>query len=362
MAADGMIARLQLEIRRAWRWWVNELVDTWRDANAWFLRHHPNRVVIDLSNDQLEVVQIRWGRPRRLWNSQSSSTVGLERLGQIPSPEALDVRRPWADVALGEEFVLVRELDIPRASAAETSGMLRVQYERLMPMPRREVLVSHVVIASDSVRQRVALGCLRVDDAKAIRNALQSVGWRISAFSAASLESSESLRFVSEPQTKERDGERSSLVGRAAFGTFLFGLAALVLAMAVGWYPHNARVQADIASQMAKHGPLIQSARELRALNENLLQVEAQRPESSTIELLSALTHTTPDPVWLERVSRRAESVRILGHAADVAGFVEQLSAHPALADIRLRTARPNATGGQTFEITLASTEKEAAR
>ncbi len=311
-------------IERGVRWWLDELramvPERWRPGD-------PARAIIRLSGDGFHAEDATGG------------PLAVAECGK-------------AALCLPNHAGLIRRMDLPLLSGADSRRLIALDIERLAPFEAGQVLFDLFVESRDQARQTVLVGILPREEAGTALDRAQALGLTPSALMLADGDGRPRFDFL--PALREGGG--------AAKDRWAGGLRALVAALLllnpVVFVVRDMLSVETLRQQVDAAKPMVQTAETLLASVEREAarrkELVRRKEVNSPLPILDGLSRSLPDDVWIRRFEWDGATVRVAGWTRGDADVLALIESTPLLTDARpvAAAAIQAPSRAKPFEIT----------
>jgi general secretion pathway protein L len=310
---------------------------------------------------------------RAPWTAEAQSLSGPVRLTRRGAPMEMLSCADGAggsgrvvDLRLPAAAVLVRELELPRLSAADRRRLLELNMDRYTPFTAEQVYFDATVVGGSEGegRQRIRLGVLEKGRAQSALSLAASLGLTVKRLGVADGEDGESLPFDFTPALRQGQGRGARLSLRAWLWA---GCGALALASVLMAVLNDMRDVARLQELVDAQRPMVERATRLRNAVEGerrrRLDLLTQRSAQEPLRILDAVSRGLPPPAWVERLEWNGRNLRLAGQKPPALDLAAALNG-PALVNVRsLSSDMPakTASGQAPFDV-LADPANKARR
>lgn len=319
-------------------WWRAEL----RDLAQWALRQLPSRstpeVLLRVSGERISVER----RAAQSWTPVLAFTHDAA-VGDLPElPPTLKGAR--AAIALDDSEFYFDDLQFPVGVVRHLASAVKLQLERLMPVPLTGLLTDHVVAATDRKqgRLRVRVVVAHRQRIEQLRDLAEKLG--LTPVSAGAISADHALQF--NLLRRRRDPVSWSLTPLDARLAKLAGAAAILLVAVIGsqWALERVQVNDGIGELHAQADKLRATRDRLTMQAEPLIDLTAVSNASSAPGLLATLSSAVPAPTWFSHVelitpAEGAATLQLTGEVTSRDDLVKALSAVPGMRGIEIGSA-----------------------
>lgn len=326
---DADMATVGVWLRNGWRWWLGELAE--------------------MTPPALRRMGERQG-PLAFYRGEGAIEMARGTAGLPGAP------RP-ADIALPPSCMLTREIGVPSMSAADLRSYVRLEAERLLPLPDAALLIDAAVVSGDSGdgMMLVRVAAVRrdyVEEAVSAAGLAGIVPKRIGIATGA--EEVAGIAFDFAPQLRAEgliaEHERQRL--------FWWGLVAIAFLVNLGlivWRDQHSvtRLEEAVAAQQ----PGVGVYRAIAGRNARIEQVAAstiaRRRRHDALGDLGAVSAALPDTAWVQSYSWDGRTLRLAGYLRPPLDIVATLGRSPRLANVRMSNSDVQAgiLIGQPFDV-----------
>lgn len=254
----------------------------------------------------------------RIRNGRATAPVPLDDAA-LPSGAPVTL-------ALPSERVLVRDVRVPAAAAANLPAVLAFDMDRLTPFTADSVVWDHDVTGQDRARSELLVRLHLLPRARLapVLDALAGGGLTVTAVLAAG------RRMSLLPPDPERQARQRRLV--MAAGALCAGLAAAAVATPM---LRVSMALDDAADDIARLRPLAAKADALRKQinGEGAADTLAQAKQraATALRVVAALTAALPDDTYLTSLTLKGSSVTVEGQSAAATKLIGAISSQSGL-------------------------------
>ncbi|MDR3509127.1 MAG: hypothetical protein P4L64_14635 [Caulobacteraceae bacterium] len=332
--------------RQGLSWWVQELTDLIPPA----LRRRPRQGTRWLA----EMTTL--DGPIRLWRHGALA----ETLVATATPGRS------ADLLAPRDMVLVRDLEFPRLSAADLHRLVDLNIDRFTPFAADQVYFDTTVIGpvADGAKQRVRLGVITRDRAKAILARADAMGLKVERFGIGGGEDGVTQQFDFMRAVWAEAGGDPTNRRRVWLWAACAGLVAANLLVAVLRDMNDvAQLQRLIDAQQPTVTLALRLRKTVEAERARRLALLTRRSVHEPLRILDAVTRDLPNGQWALRLEWNGRAVRLVGFKQPDFDMLTALHG-PALGNARsllsdMPTKTPN--GLTPFDV-MADAPGEATR
>ncbi len=288
--------------------------------------------------------------------------AGLRRQGGVlPGFVAWHGPGDWQKCGKGDSppvlvdpaLCLVREMTLPPLGAADLQRLVRLDADRILPIPSAQLVIAARADPAD--RTRVTVVGLRRETVRAMLEELQAAGIAPTRFGLAvdgapgamALDLTEALVDAGMiGPTREAAPPWWVLVG------FLFALnGGLLVARDI---EEVARLEALVAEQAPAVNAARRIANRIAGGQRQAQELAARRRQQDALGVLAAVTEALPPQAWVQRYGWDGGSVRLSGYKRAGVDVVGALRKSPQLVDVAAADAETVAEvpTGQPFDLT----------
>lgn len=331
MKADlqALARQAEFEWRRFFAWWQAELLELFHSMAVRLLPRIAAVTRVDASTESL----------------------GRIFEGALQRPSTLDrVRR--LEILLPPEAILSRSVQLPAAATLKVRDALELQYARLMPLRRQDVLLDHQLANTASQTGMIAVTVAALKRTTADRVAALARAW--GAGKTTIVVSGAGLMFRFPVTLLESSAAPTSRVIKALqFATVVLA-AGLVLVALFGWWPHERVVNAELEFIRANARVAANMAADLQSRRQVALLLDQALPTFDFLKVTAELTRILPDTAWAFQMSQKGHRIQLLGEANRSSALALQLEESPLFQNVRLQsTTGVSGEGSGRFDLTL---------
>jgi len=329
--------QLQQTIRRLWDWWLGELgamlPPDWRrhlqgQGKPLLISCESQQCIVRLGTDDQQPIALPLHTP--------PSGLVLQQLAERRNKVSRII------LLLPSEQVLVKQLHLPDATAANLANVLKFEMDKLTPFQAEQVYYGYRVLDRDKVARRIRVELMLTSKA-ALQPLLQRLGeWQLvpTVITPAPLNGLAQLTVEKMVNLLPQEGgpqpPRLLLLRRLRAAAILLLLG---LAVAMPYLQRQKlieQLQASLVEPREKAlqtGALKQQMRNLQQARQFLITRKAAGP--SMLLLLKEVTVVLPDDTWLSRFEVKSGLVRLQGESDNASALIGLLEQSPLLQDAR---------------------------
>jgi general secretion pathway protein L len=320
--------------RRGLAWWVGELSALappgWRDRLS--------------------------GRPAVLAEPLDAGGWRFSRRGRAVDgdPFGRGARKAVA-LVLPESAVLIRELASPRMPAEDVRRMVRLDIDRLSPMPPEQVHFDVSVVGRDDLvgGQQNLVGLVRRDLAARTVGQAQADGLEPASLGVRAAENPAAPRFDFLPAVLEAAGARAPGAARRYWWGAVAALMVLNIALLVG---RDMSEVGKLRDKVDAQRPVVDAALALRRRVEGeevrRRALVARGLNNEPLRMLDALTEALPKGAWVQHLEWNGKALHIVGvRTADI-DIAAALRGSGTFANPRAVGVQGSAGTSRPFDIT----------
>ena len=260
-------------------------------------------------------------------------------------------------IRLASDQVLQKDLELPRAAAADLDHVLTFEMEQQTPFRADQVYFDRFVLGPDTTGDKIRVRLLAVPR-ETVDSAIETVlgfGLVPRWVSFGDDQSGFDRRFNLAPNTATEAAagvRRDRLLATLAIVLF-------VVALIIPDLRHD-RALADIEARIERLQPVANQALALRQKIDRSLAgagtvARAKIDAPSAVQMLEELSRRLPDDTWLVQMNMVGDELEIEGTSPSAAALVATLEASPLIASVSFRTpiTRDNLTDREQFSLSL---------
>lgn len=305
----------------------------------------------------------RAGKARRLAQMAGDGSIRLWRAG-VPEPVMATARASAApvDLILPPGSVLVRDLELPRLSAADLRRLVDLNLDRYTPFTAEQVYVDTLPLErpADGLRQRIRLAVVLRDRAQALLTQADASGLKVERMGVGAGVDGRELQLDFMRAIRDQGGAPMSR-RRAYLWVACGGLAAANLLTVVLRDVNDVRqLQRLVDAQQ----PTVALAQKLRsgveAERAARLALLTRRSAHEPLRILDAATRALPPGQWVQRFEWNGRAVRLVGFKRPDFDLLAALhgpaltNPRSLLADMPVKTP----TGQEPFDVMADAVER----
>ncbi|MFW1677721.1 PilN domain-containing protein [Pontibacter sp. JAM-7] len=319
-----------------WHWWKAELIDMLPESFSARLQSRGRYLLAELHDS---ACSIRYG------NRGDLAMLGQFELAQLSSEEW---RRRFAEEAgkadetillLPANFLLVRDISLPLATAGNLHNVLSFEMDRYTPFSADQVYYGYRILSRDLKSQALLVRlCLitrqRLDP---LLNLFSALGMSPTVVAPAADASSAlySMNLLPKSLQGVRSG-RQQFMARSRSVLILLVLAMLLFLP----LKYQAQKIAELQAGIEQPRELAEQARTVNAEIEALLKSQGflerkKAAKVSSLLLLNDLTDVLPDHTWISNVQMDGSSLRLQGESREASALIGLLDATQYLTNVR---------------------------
>lgn len=314
-------------LRRAWRWWMLELLDCLPGRLSGSDNSARKALVVSLDPSGPRLVSEKVRLPGTSNAKPATASVAdvwdtIADLGKGRRAAPVWIRLPYASC-------FVRRIEFPEAARRDASRLLDLNLERTTPFRQKDIYTAHYVDEARSTRQTLHVCQLvvrREEVDRAISN-LKSTGAALAGVDCWNEDASSALPVNFLP----RAGAMAD-ANRSAHAKRLLSILALVLtvsAASIAIQRHESAL-ADITGQTSAARERAAAARKIRddataAVYEIKAVRKLKASNTSAVAILDRLTRLLPDTVWVSEFRLDGGTIDVSGEADSAAGLIPLL-------------------------------------
>lgn len=292
----------------------------------------------------------------RLWLPTGAQALSLDLNTQPLHDEQRARSARFEAVALPEDLLLRRTLDLPKLQPAELTAALALEIQSLSPFPPGDVMW---VYEADPQTGNTLQAHIALTSRKLIQQHMDTLHPQLKLENLEIwVPRAHKPGFLMLPGFGEDRRQRQSMAWRWA--SALLALLALALIVAIAVTPSiklYLRVQqATLAMSglQKKIGPVLAQRESLVRTSEQLTDLAALTGKpTSPLQLLNIITEALPDDTSLLSLQLQGLKVNISGQTVNTATLMKQLGSTPGLRDVKAPTpaTKPLGATRESFSI-----------
>ncbi len=237
------------------------------------------------------------------------------------------------DVELGAGLILSRQFRIPLEAENEVEKVVRLEVERIMPLPLNQLIYSFTANVTDSGSD-VIVSAARKTLSDAIISACDRHGLALNSVTPMNTRENNSVPFNYSFLTRRHALRVTMILTLLLVVAFIF--SAMPKLYASRLEAAIARIDDEVSQTRRQTESIAGLQRQMRVMQGLYQSVEQERQVSSALDLLKVLTDSSPDGVVFEDVRLDGNRLFVTGVAVAPESWVLDLERAPAFSNVSL--------------------------